>query len=184
MQHASRIYKSGLTSPLVGLYKNTNYTKTFSPTLFMAANMKNRIFAATILLWQMVMGLTPAEWRSQSIYFLLTDRFGRSDNSVTATCNVNDRVCASFNPGCSIDTLTTRIRFIAVVVGRVLSTKYISNLSLRIHILTSLPVGLYPGNGLYCHLDHSSDKTALTKHWRWYVLSWVLAARYVRLLNG
>ncbi|KAJ5419918.1 uncharacterized protein N7487_003468 [Penicillium crustosum] len=58
----------------------------------MATNMKKVIFTATILLWQMVMGLTPAEWRSQSIYFLLTDRFGRSDNSVTATCNVNDRI--------------------------------------------------------------------------------------------
>lgn len=56
--------------------------------------MKKLIFTVTILLWQMVMGLTPAEWRSQSIYFLLTDRFGRSDNSVTANCNVNDRVCA------------------------------------------------------------------------------------------
>ncbi|KAJ5243613.1 hypothetical protein N7489_003709 [Penicillium chrysogenum] len=57
----------------------------------MAANMKKVIFTATILLWQMVMGLTPAEWRSQSIYFLLTDRFGRTDNSVTANCNVDDR---------------------------------------------------------------------------------------------
>ncbi|KAJ5494840.1 Glycoside hydrolase superfamily [Penicillium fimorum] len=53
--------------------------------------MKKLIFTATMLLWQAVMGLTPAEWRSQSIYFLLTDRFGRSDNSVTAGCNVNDR---------------------------------------------------------------------------------------------
>lgn len=102
----------------------------------MAANMKNLIFTATILLWQMVMGLTPAEWRSQSIYFLLTDRFGRTDNSVTATCNVNDRVCAVFNSGCSIDTLTGSTRFIAVAVGRVLSIKYVLNLSLRKHILT------------------------------------------------
>ncbi|KAJ6142516.1 hypothetical protein N7471_001969 [Penicillium samsonianum] len=54
--------------------------------------MKKLIFTVTILLWQMVIGLTPAEWRSQSIYFLLTDRFGRSDNSVTANCNVNDRI--------------------------------------------------------------------------------------------
>jgi alpha-amylase len=47
---------------------------------------------AVLLLVQMVMGLTPAEWRSQSIYFLLTDRFGRDDNSTTATCNTGDRV--------------------------------------------------------------------------------------------
>ncbi|GES66595.1 alpha-amylase [Aspergillus terreus] len=36
--------------------------------------------------------LTPAEWRSQSIYFLLTDRFGRTDNSTTAACDTTDRV--------------------------------------------------------------------------------------------
>ncbi|OQE06679.1 hypothetical protein PENVUL_c017G05970 [Penicillium vulpinum] len=53
--------------------------------------MRNLIFAATLLLWQMVAALTPAQWRSQSIYFLLTDRFGRTDNSVTANCNVQDR---------------------------------------------------------------------------------------------
>ena len=70
----------------------------------MAANMKKVIFTATILLWQMVMGLTPAEWRSQSIYFLLTDRFGRTDNSVTANCNVNDRVCAIVRPEISVYT--------------------------------------------------------------------------------
>ncbi|KAL2835119.1 glycoside hydrolase superfamily [Aspergillus cavernicola] len=30
---------------------------------------------------------TPAQWRSQSIYFLLTDRFARTDNSTTAACD-------------------------------------------------------------------------------------------------
>ncbi|KAJ5164584.1 uncharacterized protein N7500_006414 [Penicillium coprophilum] len=34
---------------------------------------------------------TPAEWRSQSIYFMLTDRFARTDGSTTATCNTSDR---------------------------------------------------------------------------------------------
>ncbi|KAA8648815.1 hypothetical protein EYZ11_004032 [Aspergillus tanneri] len=34
---------------------------------------------------------TPADWRSQSIYFLLTDRFARSDGSTTASCNTEDR---------------------------------------------------------------------------------------------
>lgn len=47
---------------------------------------------AAIFLAKAVAGLTAAEWRSQSIYFLLTDRFGRADNSTTATCNVSDRV--------------------------------------------------------------------------------------------
>jgi hypothetical protein len=36
---------------------------------------------------------TPAQWRSQSIYFMLTDRFARTDGSTTATCNTGDRVC-------------------------------------------------------------------------------------------
>ncbi|EPE04804.1 alpha amylase [Ophiostoma piceae UAMH 11346] len=42
-------------------------------------------------LGQAVSALSPAEWRKQSIYFLLTDRFGRTDNSTSATCNVGDR---------------------------------------------------------------------------------------------
>ncbi|EPS26265.1 alpha-amylase Amy13A [Penicillium oxalicum 114-2] len=47
---------------------------------------------AALFLAQTVAGLTAAQWRSQSIYFLMTDRFGRTDNSVTASCNTNDRV--------------------------------------------------------------------------------------------
>lgn len=35
---------------------------------------------------------TPAQWRSQSIYFMLTDRFARTDGSTTAACNTGDRV--------------------------------------------------------------------------------------------
>jgi alpha-amylase len=35
---------------------------------------------------------TPAQWRSQSIYFMLTDRFARTDGSTTAACNTADRV--------------------------------------------------------------------------------------------
>jgi hypothetical protein len=35
---------------------------------------------------------TPEEWRPQSIYFLLTDRFARSDNSTTAPCDTSARV--------------------------------------------------------------------------------------------
>lgn len=30
---------------------------------------------------------TPAQWRSQSIYFMLTDRFARTDESTTASCD-------------------------------------------------------------------------------------------------
>ncbi|KAL2861356.1 glycoside hydrolase superfamily [Aspergillus pseudodeflectus] len=34
---------------------------------------------------------TPAQWRSQSVYFLLTDRFARTDNSTTAECDTSVR---------------------------------------------------------------------------------------------
>jgi alpha-amylase len=39
-----------------------------------------------------VCALSPAEWRSQSIYQLLTDRFARTDGSTTATCNTGDGI--------------------------------------------------------------------------------------------
>jgi alpha-amylase len=51
------------------------------------------VISATLLLIQVIAALSPAEWRSQSIYFLLTDRFGRDDNSTTAACDVTDRAC-------------------------------------------------------------------------------------------
>lgn len=46
----------------------------------------------TGLLAAVVNAATPADWRSRSIYFLLTDRFGRTDNSITAPCDTNARV--------------------------------------------------------------------------------------------
>ena len=55
--------------------------------------MHLHISAVFLLLLQTVASLSPAEWRSQSIYFLLTDRFGRTDNSTTAECDVDKRVC-------------------------------------------------------------------------------------------
>ena len=39
-----------------------------------------------------VSALTPAQWRSQSIYQVLTDRFARTDGSTTATCNTGDQI--------------------------------------------------------------------------------------------
>lgn len=39
-----------------------------------------------------VSALSAAQWRSQSVYQVLTDRFGRTDNSTTATCNTGDGV--------------------------------------------------------------------------------------------
>ncbi|KAJ6096647.1 alpha-amylase [Penicillium sp. IBT 16267x] len=39
-----------------------------------------------------VIAATPAQWRTRSIYFMLTDRFARTDNSTTATCDTGNGV--------------------------------------------------------------------------------------------
>lgn len=65
---------------------------------------------------------TPDKWRSQSIYFLLTDRFARADNSTTATCDTDDRV----SPACLVVYNTIAddaYRYIAADHGRESSTK-------------------------------------------------------------
>lgn len=36
--------------------------------------------------------LTPAQWRSQSIYQVMTDRFARTDLSTTASCNAASQI--------------------------------------------------------------------------------------------
>lgn len=38
-----------------------------------------------------VSALTPAQWRGQSIYQVLTDRFARTDGSTSASCNTGDQ---------------------------------------------------------------------------------------------
>jgi alpha-amylase len=37
-------------------------------------------------------GLTPAEWRKQSIYQVVTDRFARTDLSTTASCDTSAQI--------------------------------------------------------------------------------------------
>lgn len=39
---------------------------------------------------QQAHSLTSAQWRSQSIYQIVTDRFARTDGSTTASCNINN----------------------------------------------------------------------------------------------
>ncbi|OBT59102.1 hypothetical protein VE04_00694 [Pseudogymnoascus sp. 24MN13] len=43
--------------------------------------------ALSVLDLAAVKALSPAQWRSQSIYQVLTDRFARTDGSTTAACN-------------------------------------------------------------------------------------------------
>ncbi|KAH8657061.1 glycoside hydrolase family 13 protein [Tricladium varicosporioides] len=54
----------------------------FSPFAFTALAAFSSITSA----------LSPAQWRSQSIYQVLTDRFARTDGSTTAGCNANNGV--------------------------------------------------------------------------------------------
>lgn len=45
-----------------------------------------------LMLTTAVSALSAAEWRTQSIYQVFTDRFARTDNSTTATCNTGDGI--------------------------------------------------------------------------------------------
>jgi alpha-amylase len=55
----------------------------------MVANYLPRLLIGLFYLAGLVHCLTPAQWRSQSIYQVLTDRFARIDGSTTASCDVN-----------------------------------------------------------------------------------------------
>lgn len=58
-------------------------------------------------------------WRSQSIYFLLTDRFARTDGSTSAPCELSQRVVVLF---CSFSSyrcqMLTEYRYTAVAPGK------------------------------------------------------------------
>lgn len=50
------------------------------------------LLAGTLLGKHGVSALSAAEWREQSIYQVVTDRFARTDLSTTASCNTADQV--------------------------------------------------------------------------------------------
>ena len=123
---------------------------------------------------------TPAQWRSQSIYFMLTDRFARTDESTTASCDTKY--------GVSPD----EIHWIPCIVAKFLPEilrRYMegyrekgtsSSYSLFTWInIKRILVGLYPGNGIHRNLDHSNYHSDGRKHCRWFRLPWVLAAGHV-----
>jgi alpha-amylase len=41
--------------------------------------------------FNMAIAATTGDWRSRSIYQVVTDRFARADGSTTASCNTEDR---------------------------------------------------------------------------------------------
>lgn len=45
--------------------------------------------------------------------------------------------------------------------------------------LTSSSVGLYPRDGIYCHLDHSGNRAVVWKYRRRRGFPWILATRHV-----
>ncbi|KAF2722750.1 glycoside hydrolase family 13 protein [Polychaeton citri CBS 116435] len=46
---------------------------------------------SALSLWQTSWGATDADWRSRSIYQVMTDRFARTDGSLTARCRTDDQ---------------------------------------------------------------------------------------------
>lgn len=52
--------------------------------------LPSALYTAVGCLVPLATAATPDEWRSRSIYQVLTDRFWRADNSTTATCDVTD----------------------------------------------------------------------------------------------
>lgn len=52
--------------------------------------MLSHIFFSFSAIFTIVQGLSPAEWRAQSIYQVMTDRFARTDGSTTASCDLSD----------------------------------------------------------------------------------------------
>lgn len=52
--------------------------------------MFSQIFFSLTVICTIVRGLSPAEWRAQSIYQVMTDRFARTDGSTIASCNLGD----------------------------------------------------------------------------------------------
>jgi alpha-amylase len=48
------------------------------------------ITALSSALWQTTSAASNADWRGRSVYQVITDRFARTDNSTTATCDTGD----------------------------------------------------------------------------------------------
>ncbi|WPH01671.1 Hypothetical protein R9X50_00452200 [Acrodontium crateriforme] len=54
--------------------------------------LTSALVALNLAFVQSTFAATQDQWRSRSIYQILTDRFARTDGSTTATCNTGDRV--------------------------------------------------------------------------------------------
>ena len=48
------------------------------------------LFSGLVAIVPLVAGLSSADWRGQSIYQVITDRFARTDGSLSATCDLNE----------------------------------------------------------------------------------------------
>ncbi|EFX05166.1 O-glycosyl hydrolase [Grosmannia clavigera kw1407] len=73
------------------LYYDRQVGRRWSPTQAKFRHIRWSCIALWALLGQVALALTPVQWRGQSIYFLLTDRFARTDNSTTAACDTSKR---------------------------------------------------------------------------------------------
>lgn len=78
---------------------------------------------ALISIASLVDGLTPAQWRAQSIYQVMTDRFARTDGSTSAACDFNE-YCGGTWRG-----LINRLGYIQNMVGQRVETRSLTNVS-------------------------------------------------------
>lgn len=107
--------------------------------------------------------LSPAQWRSQSIYQVLTDRFARTDGSTTATCNTGDQTYCG-----------------GTWQGIINKLDYIQNMGFTaVRILLAFKVGAKELTG-NLDLDLSNRREFIWKQCGWGVLSWILGPEYLR----
>lgn len=111
-RHSAEIYIQGCPlTLLLGCGSKRNPMMTFWRFSLLASLVGSAIAA------------TPAQWRSQSIYFMLTDRFARTDGSTSAICDTSARVCRSIH-SVARDMTNFILRNIVAGPGRVSRTKY------------------------------------------------------------
>ena len=113
------------------------------------------LLCALITIASLVDGLSPAQWRAQSIYQVMTDRFARTDGSMSAACDLNE-YCGGTWRG-----LINRLDYIQNMV--------IASLSMQKTLL--MLVGLHGGLDIACGAEPNQHD------WRRQLISRLLGKR-------
>jgi hypothetical protein len=128
---------------------------------------------------------SPAQWRSQSIYFLLTDRFARADGSTTASCDTSARVSYTEPPFIGHGALTRETGILWWYLARHYQTSQQASLTtveLRVSMTNLGTIArLYTRNGLYSNLDNPNHRATSPEYIGGHCIPRVLAARHVSI---